>query len=29
VQIEGRGEDRPPHPHPATAPPRCATSEFF
>jgi hypothetical protein len=29
VQIEGRGEDRPLHPHSATAPPRCAASEFF
>jgi hypothetical protein len=27
--IGGRGIDLPPRQHPATAPPRCATSEFF
>jgi hypothetical protein len=27
-RIGGRGVDRPPRPHPATAPPRCAASEF-
>jgi hypothetical protein len=27
-RIEGRG-DHPPHPHPATAPPRCAAFESF
>jgi hypothetical protein len=28
-RMEERGEDLPPHLHPATTPPRCDVSEFF